>query len=109
MGSTGGTINSSPSLFARIQPETYVEHTMIDAMTLTRMQTAICEAISSYDPSTMNKQGEDTAIVKAYPLASTPAIDTSKVEYADVILPHFGKDFLLKRSLPIKGVFELLA
>ncbi|CZR61454.1 related to polyketide synthase [Phialocephala subalpina] len=100
---------------------TYVEHTMIDAMTLTRMQTAICEAISVYDPSTMNKQAEDSAIVKAFPLSPTPALetrileirsrfleDTAKVEYADVILPHFGKDFLLKRGLPIKGVFDLL-
>ncbi|KAH8815991.1 Choline/Carnitine o-acyltransferase-domain-containing protein [Xylogone sp. PMI_703] len=106
---------------------TYVEHTMIDAMTLTKMQTAICDGIMSYEPP-LQINGHSNGytngqiqVPKEFSIHTTPEIDSrileirqkfkedlSKFGYRDLIIPQFGKNILLERGLPIKGIFDLM-
>ena len=100
-------------------------------MTLTRLQTTICNAILEYNPpkqiigySKGSINGHSHGHVhwlKEFAIRTTPAIesqiievrqrfidDVSKFGYRDIILHHFGTKALLKRGLPIKGVFDLM-
>ncbi|KAK1689375.1 beta-ketoacyl synthase domain-containing protein [Colletotrichum godetiae] len=102
---------------------TYVEHTMIDAMTLFAMQTAIVEGIMTYKPP-REVNGHANGVVAApreFTLKTTPALDErilhvrhrfekdiSKFGYRDIVLSDFGKDVLLDRHLPIKGLYDLM-
>ncbi|KAK1517781.1 beta-ketoacyl synthase domain-containing protein [Colletotrichum costaricense] len=102
---------------------TYVEHTMIDAMTLFAMQTAIVEGIMTYKPP-RELNGHTNGVVSSpreFTLKTTPALDAriqhvrqrfendiSKFGYRDTVLSDFGKDILLDRHLPIKGVYDLM-
>ncbi|KPM37670.1 Lovastatin diketide synthase LovF [Neonectria ditissima] len=102
---------------------TYVEHTSIDAMTLFVMQTAIVEGIMTYKPA-RQINGHTNGIIelpREFTLKTTPALeerihhvrqrfedDVSQFGYRDVVLTEFGKDILLDRHLPIKGIFDLM-
>ncbi|KAK1593857.1 beta-ketoacyl synthase domain-containing protein [Colletotrichum navitas] len=102
---------------------TYVEHTMIDAMTLFVMQTAIVQGITTYSPPRqVNGHANGVAKVpREFPLKTTPALDArilhvrrrfeediSQFGYRDIVLGDFGKDMLLDRHLPIKGMYDLM-
>ncbi|RSM13828.1 hypothetical protein CDV31_005698 [Fusarium ambrosium] len=102
---------------------TYVEHTCIDAMTLFAMQTAIVQGINTYEPP-RQANGQTNGVVevpKEFMLTTTPALkerilhvrqrfedEIAKFGYRDIILSEFGKDILLDRHLPIKGIFDLM-
>lgn len=92
-------------------------------MTLFAMQTAIVEGIMTYKPP--REVNDHTNGVMSSPreftLKTTPALDAriqhvrqrfendiSKFGYRDIVLSDFGKDILLDRHLPIKGVFDLM-
>ncbi|MBE3044817.1 choline/carnitine O-acyltransferase [Candidatus Bathyarchaeota archaeon] len=96
-------------------------------MTLYKMQTAIVEGIMTYKPPTRQANGGQTngAIDSPKPvefvLKTTPVLDErilqvrgrfeqeiAKFGYRDIILTEFGKDTLLSKGLPIKGIFDLL-
>jgi hypothetical protein len=100
-------------------------------MTLTRLQTTICNAILEYNPPKQinghtngSSNGHSNGEVhepKEFAIRTTPAIesrilevrqrfidDVSKFGYRDVILPQFGTKALLERGLPIKGIFDLM-
>ncbi|KAK2011526.1 beta-ketoacyl synthase domain-containing protein [Colletotrichum eremochloae] len=103
---------------------TYVEHTMIDAMTLFVMQTALVQGITTYSPPRQVNGHADGAVVempREFTLKTTPALDArvlhvrqrfekdiSLFGYKDVVLGDFGKDILLDRHLPIKGMYDLM-
>ncbi|KAF5009329.1 hypothetical protein FDECE_4427 [Fusarium decemcellulare] len=106
---------------------TYVEHTMIDAMTLFVMQTAIVQGITTHKPTRQingHVNGHTNGVLevpKEFTLKTTPALDEriqivrqrfeddiTKFGYRDVVLSEFGKDILLDRHLPIKGIFDLM-
>ncbi|EFQ30570.1 beta-ketoacyl synthase domain-containing protein [Colletotrichum graminicola] len=102
---------------------TYVEHTMIDAMTLFVMQTAIVQGITTYSPP-RQVNGHANGVAEApreFSLKTTPALDArilhvrqrfeediSLFGYRDIVLGDFGKDILLDRHLPIKGMYDLM-
>ncbi|RSM03807.1 hypothetical protein CEP52_007172 [Fusarium oligoseptatum] len=102
---------------------TYVEHTCIDAMTLFAMQTAIVQGINTYEPP-RQVNGHTNGVVevpKEFTLKTTPALEErilhvrqrfedeiAKFGYRDIVLSEFGKDILLDRHLPIKGIFDLM-
>ena len=96
-------------------------------MTLYNMQTAIVEGIMTYKPPTRQANGGQTngAIEPLRPaefvIKTTPALDErilhvrgrfeqeiAKFGYRDVILSDFGKDILLDKHLPIKGILDLM-
>ncbi|KAJ4203077.1 hypothetical protein NW759_015276 [Fusarium solani] len=102
---------------------TYVEHTCIDAMTLFAMQTAIVQGIKTYEPP-RQVNGHTNGVVEVpneFTLKTTPALEErilhvrqrfedeiAKFGYRDIVLSAFGKDVLLDRHLPIKGIFDLM-
>ncbi|KAM0421170.1 hypothetical protein ACHAPT_011062 [Fusarium lateritium] len=102
---------------------TYVEHTCIDAMTLFAMQTAIVEGITTYKPP-RRANGHTNGVAEVpreFTLKTTPALEErvlhvrqrfedeiAKFGYRDIVLTEFGKDILLDRHLPIKGIFDLM-
>ncbi|KAK1996712.1 beta-ketoacyl synthase domain-containing protein [Colletotrichum falcatum] len=103
---------------------TYVEHTMIDAMTLFVMQTALVQGITTYSPPRQAGGRANNGAAELpgeFALKTTPALDArvlhvrqrferdiSQFGYRDVVLCDFGKDVLLDRHLPIKGVYDLM-
>lgn len=87
----------------------------------------ICDAILTYDPSSTPRTNGHYASFGQIPratklsLTSTPTIDDRTMEvrqrfrkdvsvydFKDVVLQDFGKDYLLSRGMPIKGMFDLL-
>ncbi|KAF7552333.1 hypothetical protein G7Z17_g4400 [Cylindrodendrum hubeiense] len=94
---------------------TYVEHTCID--------TVIVEGIMTYKPM-QQVNGHANGVVEVpreFTLKTTPAIDErihhvrqrfeediTQFGYRDIVLSEFGKDILLDRHLPIKGIFDLM-
>ncbi|KAG9250059.1 uncharacterized protein F5Z01DRAFT_731189 [Emericellopsis atlantica] len=101
----------------------YVEHTMIDAMTLLALQTDIVQGILTHKPvRAVNGHTNGVGhLPEEFPLRTTPALDQrvlhvrqrfeteiAKFGYRDVVLSDFGKDILLDRHLPIKGIYDLM-
>ncbi|KAF4983054.1 hypothetical protein FZEAL_1454 [Fusarium zealandicum] len=102
---------------------TYVEHTMIDAMTLFELQTTIVKGITNYKPS-QKVNGHTNGVIEVpreFTLKTSPALDErvlhvrqrfedeiTKFGYRDIVLSEFGKDILLDSHLPIKGIFDLM-
>lgn len=93
------------------------------AMTLTKMQTAIVEGILTHEPlgQTNGYANGHLETPQEFTINTTPTMDTRVLEvrqrfrneitrfgYRDVVLHEFGKDLLLERHLPIKGIFDLL-
>ncbi|KAK2057820.1 beta-ketoacyl synthase domain-containing protein [Colletotrichum caudatum] len=102
---------------------TYVEHTMIDAMTLFVMQTAVVQGITTYSPPRQVNGHANGAVEvpREFTLKTTPALDARVLQvrrrfeedislfgYRDIVLGDFGKDVLLDRHLPIKGMYDLM-
>jgi hypothetical protein len=100
-----------------------VEHTMIDGLTVHRMNEWIHESIRSHIPNQDHTNGTSNGIhptLEEYTLTTTPSIDshilvvrnshlqtTSSREYSYLTLSHFGKDFLARHGCPIKSVFDV--
>ncbi|KAJ5368689.1 Highly reducing polyketide synthase sdnO [Penicillium cataractarum] len=102
-----------------------VEHTMIDGLTVHRMNEWIHESIHAHIPSQTSGHTNGTAngfhpVLEEYTLTTTPNIDehilvvrdehlktTSGREYGYLTLSHFGKDFLAEHGCPIKSVFDV--
>ncbi|KAI2787681.1 Highly reducing polyketide synthase sdnO [Penicillium oxalicum] len=109
-----------------------VEHSMIDGLTVHRMNEWIHEAIHAHVPSNVtNGHGHANGDVNVasngfqpgleeYALTTSPEIDehilvvreqhlkaTSSREYGYLALPHFGKNFLAEHGCPIKSVFDV--
>lgn len=92
-------------------------------MTLTKLQTAIVDGILTYQP-TLQVNGHSNghiATPKEYAIETRAAIDDrvlevrqrfkheiTRVGYKDIVLSEFGKNILLERHLPIKGIFDLM-
>jgi hypothetical protein len=102
---------------------TYVEHGPIDSFTLTRLQTAISTAITSSDdhPEFQTPVFTGPITLDEYTCTTTPEIDAqilairqkrletaARYEYCDIWQHSFGKDLLLSRGYPIKGIFDVL-
>lgn len=100
-------------------------------MTLTKLLTCISDAILSYNPSLQNNglsnghtNGHSNGKLltpEEFYLQTTPEIDNRILEvrqkfkddvsqfgYRDVVLSQFGKQILLDRGLPIKGIFDIM-
>ena len=96
-------------------------------MTLYVMQTAIVQGILTYKPPTRHVNGTQTngateaPSPREYILETTPAIEErilqvrqrfaeeiTKYGYRHIVLQDFGKEVLLNRRLPIKGIFDLM-
>lgn len=92
-------------------------------MTLTKMQTAIVEGINTYAPARSGDgySNEWHVLPKEYTLDTTLDLEMRilqvrerfrteivKFGYRDVILTDFGKDALMERHLPIKGIFDVM-
>ena len=95
-------------------------------MTLFTMQTAIVEGITTYKPP--RHADQTNGHLKDVPLSppesilkTTPELDErilhvrqrfadeiKKFGYRDIILSEFGKELLLERRLPIKGIYDLM-
>ncbi|OBT81690.1 Type I Iterative Polyketide synthase (PKS) [Pseudogymnoascus sp. 03VT05] len=102
---------------------TFVEHSMIDALTLTRLQTTIKEAIESHspDPEVNGHVSTSDITLQEIICTSTPEVDdrilqirerflsdTANNEYADIVHTAFGKQYLMSHGYPIKGTFDVL-
>jgi hypothetical protein len=90
-------------------------------MTITKMQTRICESINSDECIVSKPETDISTLVSELVCTTTPGLDNrilevrsriisdlSLVMYRDIVLPEFGKDYLLSRGLPIKGIYDLL-
>ncbi|KAF7713846.1 Polyketide synthase [Penicillium ucsense] len=112
-----------------------VEHSMIDGLTVHRMNEWIHEAIHAHVPSnatnghghaqegingTNGVSNGSQPVLEEYALSTSPEIDehilvvrkqhlqtTSSREYGYKTLPHFGKNFLAEHGCPIKSVFDV--
>lgn len=106
-----------------------VEHSMIDGLTVHRMNEWVHEAIRSHVPNAIaeanghsngHANGTSHPPLEEYPLTTNPSIDaqilavreshlklTSAREYSYLTLTHFGKTFLASHGSPIKSVFDV--
>jgi hypothetical protein len=87
------------------------------------MQTAIVEGIMTYEPlrQTNGHSNGHLDPPREFQLNTTPVLDErilhvrqrfreeiTRFGYRDIILSEFGKDILLERHLPIKGIYDLM-
>ncbi len=99
-----------------------VEHSMIDGLTVHRMNERIHDAIRAHIPSSADADANDNSApaLDEYTLTTTPSIDahiqtvreshlavTSAREYSYLTLNHFGKTFLATHGSPIKSIFDV--
>lgn len=93
-------------------------------MTLTKMQTAIVEGILSYKPPARvngHTNGHTIQPPREFTIKTTPEIEAqvlkvrdrfkqeiTKAGYRDIELSEFGKDILMEKHLPIKGIYDLM-
>ena len=93
-------------------------------MTLVTMQTSIVQGITTHEPPQQangRKSNGITPRLRELTLKTTPTLESRVLEvrmrfeqeiekfgYRDIVLTDFGKDILLNRHLPIKGIFDLM-
>jgi len=100
---------------------TFVEHSMIDALTLTRLQTAIKDALEAHSPQPNGHTSSRAIVLHEFTCTTTPSVDeriqqvrqrflsdTANNEYVDIVHTAFGKSYLMSHGYPIKGTFDVM-
>jgi len=111
-------------VFANGTSTYWMDHAMVDGLTVYRMNEAVHEAINTHNPlqtNGVNGHHRTAVALEEYPLVSTPEIDSlvesARARYSDAISQRefvnhktttIGKHHLESKSLPVRATFNIM-